>query len=425
MTLVGAGPLSQPAISRVEAAVPPDQVIATARALIAIESHRNVPQKESAVAGFIHDLLRREGVEASLREVRPGRPNVVAVLRGRSSGPCLMLNGHTDTVPPGTMERPFDARVEAGLLHGRGACDMKAGLAAQIWALIGLKRAGLALAGDLALSAVIAEEDGTSLGSLDIVERGPRADMVVVAEPTGLRVAVAHKGFDYYRIEVEGTATHSSRPENGVNAIYRAAAIVQDIESRLVPALKARPHPMLGPAAINVSSIIGCPKSEAATAFGRGAMQKPDGGTVPDQCIVSLDARRLPGSTIDEVRLELEAIVARVMAAGPAFRARVEFTPACPELDTHPPLDTDAHHPLVRECLRFAAVVAGAPDEAIGVPYWSDAALFNAHWKVPAIVFGPGDISVAHSNREHVPLDEVVQAARINALLAASLLGAA
>jgi acetylornithine deacetylase/succinyl-diaminopimelate desuccinylase-like protein len=421
--VTGAG-LPAEAIAAIEAAISPVEVIATTQALVAIASHRNTPQLEAGVAGFVHDLLRREGIEAFRREVRPGRPNVIGILRG-GDGPCLMFNGHTDTVPPGAMDRPFDPRIEAGILHGRGACDMKSGLAAQLHALIALKRSGVALAGDVVITAVIAEEDGTSLGSLDIVEQGPHADMVVVAEPTSLRVAVAHKGFDYYRIVVEGAAAHSSRPERGRNAIYGAAAIVREIETGLVPALSGRAHALLGPATINVASIIGYPRSEEATAFGRGSLQKPDGGTVPDRCTVSLDARRLPGSTTDDMLHELRQIVNRIMAGGHTPTAQVDFTPACAELPSHPPLDTDIEHPLVSEAVRLASTLAGRPAHPIGVPYWSDAALFNALWDVPAIVFGPGDIAVAHSNHECVPVDEIVLATRINALLAAALLRAA
>jgi acetylornithine deacetylase/succinyl-diaminopimelate desuccinylase len=407
-------------LQQVSARFSDEEVLATTMDLVRLESHRGAPGHETAVAEYIHGLLTSEGIDTELYEVRPGRPNVIGVLHGVEDGPRLMFNGHTDTVPPGAMDRPFEPRIEDGVLYGRGACDMKGGLSAQLCAVISLKRAGAKFAGDIIFSGVIAEEDGTSLGSLHLVEKGPKADMVIVAEPTNLRVAVAHKGFDYYRIEVDGVAGHSSRPEHGVNAIYRAGAIVSAIERGLVPRLALTSHPLLGAATINVSSIIGCARSEAATAFGGGVIEKPAGGTVPDTCTICLDHRRLPGSQVSDVLGLLETLAEAASGGGPPVR--VSFTPACPELDSHPPLDTGAHHPLVRECLRVAAAQTGVVDGPVGVPFWSDAALFNANWRAPAIVFGPGDITVAHSNRECLPVLALMQATRINALLAAALL---
>jgi acetylornithine deacetylase/succinyl-diaminopimelate desuccinylase-like protein len=400
-----------------------DEVRDLTRDLVRIESHRSAPGQETATATHILELFHSAGIDAELREVRPGRPNVIATLPGEGGGPRLIFNGHTDTVPPGTMIDPFEPRIENGIMRGRGTADMKGGLAAQICAMLALKRSAARLDGDVVFTGVIAEEDGTSLGSLDIANDGPSADMVVVAEPTDLRIAIAHKGFDYYEIEVEGSAAHSSRPDKGVNAIYRAAEIVSAIEKQIVADLGDIKHPLLGAATVNVASIIGFARSEIATAFGRGPMLKPDGGTVPDTCTICLDHRRLPGGSHLDFVDRLQALIAGLGPHPDAPPPRVSFKPACPELDTHPPLDTDDGHALVRESLRIASAETGLPPEPVGVPYWSDAALFNTRWRVPAIVFGPGDIAVAHSNAEHVPVDQLLQATRINALLAATLLG--
>jgi acetylornithine deacetylase/succinyl-diaminopimelate desuccinylase len=420
--LVGQVSAEEQDLGRALAAHMPDEEIVRITAdSVRIESHRSAPGHETPYAEYLHRLLVAEGIESELVDVSRGRLNVIGTLRGTGEGPRLILNGHTDTVPPGTMKDAFEPRLEGGNLWGRGSCDMKGGLVAQLCAMIALKRAGIRLGGDLIFTGAIAEEDATNLGSIDVVRNGPRADMVVVAEPTGLKVAVAHKGFDYYRIEVGGISAHSSRPDKGVSAIYRASAIVRAIEQRLAPALSTVVHPLVGAATINVSSIIGYATSEIATVFGRGPLLKPAGGTVPDTCTVTLDHRRLPGSDDRDMLRRLEALVAEVAGDGPPVT--VHFTPACPELDSHPPLDTDPAHPLVREALRLASTIGGAPAEAVGVPFWSDGALFNAGWKVPAIVFGPGNIAVAHSDHESVPVDELVKATRINALLAASLLG--
>ncbi|MCC2650821.1 MAG: acetylornithine deacetylase or succinyl-diaminopimelate desuccinylase [Microvirga sp.] len=399
-----------------------DEILRITTDILAIESHRDAPGHETPVAIHIRDLLRREGIQAELKEVRDGRCNVIAVLPGPGGGQRLMFNGHIDTVPPGDMKRPFEPHIIDGKLYARGACDMKAGVAAQLYAMIGLKRAGVPLAGDLIFTGVIAEEDGTSLGTLDVIANGPEADMVVVAEPSDLEAIVAHKGFDYYRIDVEGVSTHSSRPTNGVSAIYKAARIITAIEEKLVVRAERRSHPLLGSASLNVAAVIGYARNEATTALRRGPGDKPPGAVVPDVCTIYLDRRRIPGESLELVEAEFEELLNELRQDDDQLVAQLHFTPACPELHSHPPLDTDPDHPLVRECLRIAFEEAGIEARPKGVPFWSDAALFNSMRGIPSIVFGPGHIGFAHSDREFVPVHELLKATRINAALAASLL---
>jgi len=404
-----------------------DEVVRIASDLLSVQSHRFAPGHETPAARHILDLLKAEGIECSLREVRDGRMNVIAVLPGNGSGPRLMFNGHTDTVPPGEMERAFEPYILGDRLYGRGACDMKGGIASQLYAMIMIKRAGIRLAGDLIFTGVIAEEDSTSLGSLDIVENGPCADMVIVAEPSELQVIVAHKGFDYYRIDVRGRSAHSSAPENGVSAAFAAARIVTDIEERLVNLAKKRAHPLLGSSSVNVGALIGYAESEAGTVLrqGQGSDIKPPGGTVPEICTIYLDRRRIPGESLDFVKSEIDGWLSELAPRIPGAEATLHFTPACPELPSHPPLDTNPNHPLVKTALSLNQSIAGIDGDVTGVPFWSDAALFNEGWKVPAIVYGPGSISVAHSKNEYVPTDELLMAARVNAALALSLVGEA
>ena len=400
-----------------------EEILRITSDILAIKSHRDAPGHETPVAVHIRDLFLREGIEAELREVRDGRCNVIAVLPGRGGGPRLMFNGHIDTVPPGNMKQPFEPQVLDGKLFARGACDMKAGVAAQLYAMIGLKRAGVPLAGDLIFTGVIAEEDGTSLGTLDVIASGPEADMVVVAEPSDLEVIVAHKGFDYYRVEVDGVSVHSSRPTNGVSAVYKAARIITAIEQKLISRAERRSHPLLGSASLNVSAVIGYARNEATTALRRGPGDKPPGAVVPDICTIYLDRRRIPGESLELVQAEFEGFLDELRQEDDKLVARLHFTPACPELHSHPPLDTDPVHPLVSECLRIASEEAGIEARPKGVPFWSDAALFNSMKSIPSIVFGPGHIGVAHSDMEFVPVHELLKATRINAALAASLLG--
>lgn len=391
--------------------------------LVAIQSHREISGHETPCALFIKALLEREGIETYLQEVRDGRCNVIGILRGKAGGPTLMYNGHIDTVPPGAMPEPFTPRIENGLLYGRGTVDMKGGVAGQICAMIAIKRAGIALGGDLILSGVIAEEDSTSLGSLHIIEHGPKPDMVVVSEPTGLDVVTAHKGFDYYRIDVHGRANHSSRPDKGISALYKGAKIVNAIESRFIASSCARSHPLLGHASLNTAAMLSYANNEAVTVLRRAPGDKPPGAVVPDICTIYLDRRRIPGETLEGVMRDFEQLLAELKTEDPELDATASFTAACPELPSHPPLNTNPDYPLVTECVRLGAIHAGSPSEAKGVPFWSDAALFNDHAGIPAIVFGPGHVEVAHSNHEHVPVDHLTKATRVFALLPIALLG--
>ena len=293
----------------------------------------HAPGHETPVATRIRDILAREGIAAELQEVRHGRCNVIGTLGEGGDGPRLMFNGHTDTMPPGDMPGPFTPRVVDGVLFGRGACDMKGGFAAQLAAMIALRRAGVRLAGELILAGVIAEEDGTSLGSLHVIAHGPRPDMVVVAEPTDLTVVVAHKGFDYFRIEVQGTPAHSSKPEAGVSAIYKAARIVTAIEQRLIPRTKTRTHKLLGAASVNIAAILGYARNEALAVLRRGPKDKPAGATVPDTCTIYLDRRAIPADTRQAVLAEFDALLQELRDEDATLRAQVHFTPGCPELE--------------------------------------------------------------------------------------------
>lgn len=413
----------QAAEARVLAELAKIDVVAICADLIKVQSHREHPGHETPCARHIQALLQREGIEARLQDVRDGRCNVVAILKGSGSGPVLMYNGHTDTVPPGEMPNPFSPSVVDGKLTGRGSVDMKGGIAGQLAAMIALKRAGLRLSGDLVFTGVIAEEDSTSLGSLHVIANGPKPDMVVVSEPTGMATVTAHKGFDYYRIDIEGRACHSSKPHAGISAVYKASRIVNAIENDFISRSCSRTHPLLGEASFNVAAILGYSNSEAVTALRRATNDKPAGAVVPDICTIYMDRRRIPGEKLEDVMADFDRLLLdSLRKADPDLKAKAGFTPACPELPSHPPLDTSPDHPLVTECVRISSQVTGLEAKAKGVPFWSDAALFNDHAKIPAIVFGPGDVAVAHSNHEFVPVDDLVKCAQVFARLGNALL---
>src|SRR6266536_1178563 len=191
---------------------------------------------------FIAEWARGAGLAVELDEAAPGRPNVIATARGTGGGRTLLLNAHTDTVGYRGMANPLTPRVEDGRLYGRGAYDMKGGLAACLVAAA--EAARRSLCGDVVVTAVV-DEELTSIGTQSVLQR-VRADAAIVAEPTQMEVAIAHKGFVAFEIETQGRAAHGSRPDLGLDAIAKMGHVLVGLEA-LDRTLRLRPtHHLLG-----------------------------------------------------------------------------------------------------------------------------------------------------------------------------------
>jgi acetylornithine deacetylase len=234
---------------------------------------------EAELADFTAGWLDRAGLEVELEEVAPGRPNLVAVAQGSGGGRSLLLNAHLDTVGFGGMAEPLAVRVDDGRLFGRGAYDMKASLAAIM--LVGAEAARLELAGDVIVTAV-SDEEAESVGTAALAER-LRADAAVVAEPTELRLCLAHKGFAWLEVETLGVAAHGSRYDEGVDAIARMGQVLTGI-AELDRSLRdgAVHHPLLGGGSVHASLIKGGTELS----------------TYPARCVLSVERRTVPGETL-------------------------------------------------------------------------------------------------------------------------------
>ncbi|WBB80336.1 M20/M25/M40 family metallo-hydrolase [Micromonospora sp. WMMD882] len=376
----------------------PDAIVAEAARLIAIEGHQDHPAEERAVAEHVADRLRACGADVELRPVTGDRVNVVARLRGGRPGPTLMLNAHLDTVPPYGMTDGLRPRIADGKLWGRGAADMKGALAAMIAVVELLAGADLDFAGELLLTGVAGEENG-SPGMRALVEAGVTADFAIVGEPTSLRVGRAHKGAMWAQVAFRGVATHGSVPRDGINAVYHAARFITAVERDLTAALDQRRHPLLGTATVNVGVVAGGDRPPM----------------VPASCVVALDRRWLPSERHDEVLAELREVVAGLRRADPAVDATVEEMAGTATF-VHAPLDCPPEHPY----LRMLCDVAPDP-EPVGLQFWTDGALLAAAG-TPAVVCGPGDIAQAHSLREWVALDQLHGAAEVYLAMAERML---
>ena len=342
---------------------------------------------EHRVTAYLEDFLRGLGVRVERQPVAPQRDNILAWYEPAGAERTLVLEVHQDTVPTDGMTiDPFAARVEDGRLYGRGACDVKGGMAAMLSAFARLIREKPAGAARVILACTV-DEEFTFLGVQKLAKtdlRGGCGDPLeaVVAEPTGLDVVHAHKGAVRWDLLTAGKSCHSSAPERGVNAIYHMAALLQHVE-RYAGELRARRvDPLLGPATLSVGRIEG------------GASVN----TVPDRCRVEIDRRLLPGEDADAAAGDLLAYL-RERAGG------ISFSFGDPWLSA-PALGPEGSEGLV------ARLRAAGGGKVVAVPYGTDAGPLSQAG-VPCVVFGPGDIARAHTCDEWVPLDEVERAAEI------------
>jgi acetylornithine deacetylase len=335
---------------------------------------------EAAIAGVIRDWFSAHGVECWLEEAAPGRPNAIARV-GSGAGPALVFCAHVDTVSTeGMTIPPFEPRVEGNRLYGRGSYDMKGGAAAILCAMAKLAKEPL---GGSVTAALVADEEYASIGTQHFVANH-KADACIVTEPCDGKLILAHKGFVWAEITTEGHAAHGSRWDIGVCAIARMGRIIAALDEFDRTQLRARTHPLVGPASQHCSTVRG----------GAGL------STYAPSCTLEVERRTIPGESPQQVLDELRTVIG---AAGEEAIVRLMLT--------QPPLvcPRDAR---VAQCVRDAAtqVTGRAPVEG-GVAYWMDAALFAAAG-METVNYG-ADGAGAHEAVEWGDLDSVVTCAHV------------
>jgi acetylornithine deacetylase len=337
---------------------------------------------EEEVAAFVARRLAEAGLEVEVVQAGTGRPSVVGTARGRGGGRSLMLCGHIDTVGVDGMREPHIPRVRDGRLYGRGGYDMKAGVAACMLAAAAVVDAGLA--GDVIVAAV-ADEEHASVGVQAVLERFS-ADASIVAEPTGLEVVVAHKGFAWWEIEAIGRAAHGSRPDLGVDAITAIGPVLVGV-SELERSLAARPHELLGPGSVHASLITG---GQELSSY-------------PDRCVLGIERRTLPDETAEQLDAELAALVAAAPSRPAELRGRTTLVRA--------PFSVDPSEPIVALLREQATAHLGREPQLQGHSAWMDAA-FTSAAGIPTVVFGPAGAG-AHGVEEWVDLASVRDCAEV------------
>lgn len=353
---------------------------------------------EGAIAAYIRDYLDDAGLRVKFHEVVPGRPNVVAVLPGTGGGRSLLWNGHMDTVGvDGMTIAPFEPRRDGDRVYGRGALDMKGGLAALLAAAADLARAGPALAGDVIVAATIDEEYG-SLGMEALVAEH-RADAAVVCEPTDLEICIAHRGFVWLEVETRGRAAHGSRFADGIDAIAMMGAVLAGIAG-LDRSLESLSHPLLERPSVHASVISG----------GR------EWSTYPSRCVVQIERRTLPGEDAEQARGEIDRLLAQAARDTPAFSADLRVVLA------REPWELPPTEPIVSSLTEVVTHVTGRRPRLTGKLGWPESALLNAAG-IPAVNFGPGGEG-SHADVEYVRAPEVGACAGVLRELAIRFSGA-
>lgn len=379
----------------------PGDAVALTRLLVRVDSRNpglvHGAPGEGDVARTLASVLEVWGFDVTLQLVVDNRPNVVARI-GKPGGPSLMFNGHLDVVGvDGMTHPPFDAHTTDGRLFGRGATDMKGGVAAMCAAAWRAAQAGLG--GEIIVAAVV-DEEWQSAGTRCLIERGVRADACIVTEPTRLAIAPAHKGFTWTEVTLTGRAAHGSRYDVGIDAIRHAGLFLAEIDRVEREELVRHTHPLLGHASLHAAEVSG----------GSGW------STYPDRCSLTIERRTVPGESPDDAVREMEEALARVTSSTPAVRGAVRH------VFSQWPSDVAVNAPIVT-ALSTAMRAAGESVAIEGLSAWTDAALLNAAG-IPAICYGPGDISLAHSATEWVAEDEITRATGVLERLARDWCGA-
>ncbi|MDR2109794.1 MAG: M20 family metallopeptidase [Spirochaetaceae bacterium] len=382
------------------------------------------PGDTGKCAQVLVEALDGEGIPHKIEEPQPGVRSVVAVLEGKKPGPVFLFNGHIDTVPAGTgwSLDPFGAEIRDGYLYGRGSTDMKAGIAASLTALLGLKRAGAAFAGTVIFTAVGDEENHSQYGTKYLLSRGLKADFAVNCEPTNLDICLGNRGLLMMDVFVKGRSSHAGRPGLGKNAVTLATRIIEGLNG--LDFSYSRDERFKDP--LGSVSVVGI--------RGGGRIN-----VIPDSCVVYLDRRMMPGETGDLAVKQIEEVITQVTGRPPGRNGKAPAKGALPggavSGDTsgepevlinpeiwHEPFWMGEDNPYVQRCVETYREVFGKPPVFEGKSAGTDASHLVSMGKIPTIIFGPGDYRVSHTIDEGVEISQLDGALRYYTALIKKLL---
>ncbi len=357
----------------------------------------NPPGNEKAAAKFLKPILSKMGFKIETVLSPQGRWNLVAEKKWGRGGRTLIFNGHLDVVPAGDPSQwkypPFQGKLAKGRIYGRGASDMKGGIASFIHALSMIDRSKIHLHQGAVVLHLVSDEESHGRQGMGFLTRkgGIQGDAVLVGEPTDLQPVIAHKGALWLRIFTLGKSAHSARPHLGVNAIEKMAKLVDRLNS--IPLDKE--HPLLGKPTLSIGSIRGGTKINI----------------VPDRCEIEVDRRMLPGEKKEEVLKEMKETLDSLQLQDPLFQYRME------EIDFAEPSQVDPGEEIVRMGVESIQEVVGEKPSLRAFSGFTDSRFYINQCHIPALILGPGGTNQIHTTDESVGVDALVHAAHIYALI--------
>lgn len=378
-----------------------DAVVALTQRLVRIPSVNRPADglSEAPAAELVAETMRDFGWDPTIDEVTPGRPNVTVRIEGGSPGPTLMFEGHTDVVTEGDRAEwsvdPFGGEIVAGRLYGRGAADMKGGVAAMVHAVRAVELAG-PFPGAIVLG-VLCDEEGMMIGVKDFVSRGHAADVdgVIVCEPEAGEVCTTQKGAIRLRIDARGVMAHGAMPHQGKNPIVALARLCPRLEA-IETALQTThgDHEHLGRPYVTTTALVG------------GSL--PQMNVIPSEATLAVDVRTIPG--IDHAAL-LETIREEMATIEQETGVELELS----VIEDRPPTETPSDDPVVRCVVAAHEVVLGETPRYGGVPGTTDGTILWRDAGLPVVVYGPGGKWIAHQVDEYVEVDALIDAANVYA----------
>lgn len=366
----------------------------------------SITGNEEACAIVIKQKMEELGLSVDWIEPEKGRPNVLGSWKGKRPGGQFLFNGHIDTVPPGPLDEwkydPFSGVIEDGSLYGRGALDMKGGLACMIMAAGLFNKLELDIPGSILVTTVCDEQVGSNLGTRFLIKEGYiKADMAIVGEPTDMRINIGHKGIYWGEIITRGKAIHASRPWLGINAVDHMYEIMGQIELLKEKLGNVEPDPWLGKPTV------------AVTMFEGGTTEN----MIPSRCRLVLDRRLVYGEDDRKADGEVAECIKNAKKIIPDLNATTSV------LKYKPTGFVDPGSPIVGILKDAATEVTGVSPEIKGKSGGTDASWIVNHAGIPAIIFGPGEyLKASLAANEFVGIEDLITATKVYMLTAAKAL---
>jgi len=367
-----------------------EELISICQDLIRINS-TNPPGNENEVVNYCERILKGIGAITQVIQHTPKRSSLIAKWPGKEGGKQILIISHADTVPIGTeagwKTDPFSAEISDGKIYGRGASDMKGGIAVAISALKQLRRWG-----DLECTiifALTADEESGGIGIQKLIEPcfDINPDFVIIPEPTENHIAIAEKGTLWLELVITGKSCHASSPSLGTNAIDGMVELLNKLNfSQFIK----NTHPLLGRFSSCVTNVQGGIKINI----------------VPDTCIAALDIRFLPGQSVDEIIGSIQNQITEIFHENTAISGEVKI------LLQREAIETKESNPFLKMIVASIKKVKNDV-KIIGVSYFTDAAVIVPHFDVPFIICGPGKIDLMHTDNEFVAIEKLVESREI------------